>query len=112
EKSLLRAQIFAGAHHVVIGDRDCRAPTLANGTQDEEIAERLRNAQTAGGGVRTLPEFAELRVLLERAYDWRTPFCLYGNHPWAFPANPAQLLHFVEGFPHADHADTATGGVK
>ena len=37
---------------------------------------------------------------------------LHRDHLRAFAADPAELLHFIEGLPHADQSHTAAGGIE
>ena len=49
---------------------------------------------------------------LEGLHDRRAAACLNGKHLGALAADPAQLLEFVEGLPHADQPGPAAGGIE
>jgi len=46
------------------------------------------------------------------AHDGLAAFRLHGDHLRPGLADPAKGLHFVEGLPHADNPDAATGGIE
>ena len=49
---------------------------------------------------------------LERANDWRAAGRLNREHPRPLVADPAELFHLVERFPHCDEAGAAARGIK
>src|ERR1017187_7594590 len=62
--------------------------------------------------MRAFEEAAARLVLNVGAHYRLAAFGLYGDHLGTAAADPAELLHFVERLPHADHADAATGGIE
>src|ERR1039458_3234502 len=62
--------------------------------------------------VGAVEEAAARLVLFEGADDGGATGGLHGDHLGAPRADPAELLHFIEGLPHADHADAAAGGIE
>ena len=98
--------------HRSIGDGQRRAAALADGAQDQEVADRARHAQPVGDRRRVLPRRRLLGALLERADDRRTALGLHRHHPrprWRL--HPADRLHLLERLPHADHAGAAAGRI-
>ena len=94
------------------GDYITAGQTAGIASQDEEIADGCRHAHTGDRRVRIFPELSKLLALIERADDGRAVARLHGHHARPFGPNPADALHFREGFPHADQAGSAAGGIK
>src|SRR5262249_11271663 len=91
---------------------DAGSAAVAHGFEDQEIAQRLGDTQSAGDGVGIVPKLAARLAALERADDGLAAFPLHNDHLLALGPHPAQGLHVFEGLAHADHADAAAGGIE
>src|ERR1017187_5669950 len=111
-KKRLRGSFSSKARTMGAQPVACTAIILGRREPIQEIAERFRNAEAGGQGVGVVEEAAARFVFFEGAHDGGATGGLHGNHLGAPRADPAELLHFIEGLPHADHADPAAGGIE
>ena len=112
QQSVLACAACAGGF-----DRDFRhsqrgAAAFPHGVQDQEITDRLGDADAHGGGLGVDPFFGEAGAVLVSLDDGGAAFRLDGEHFRAFRADPAELFHLVESLPHANQAGAAAGRVE
>src|SRR6185369_3165804 len=63
-------------------------------------------SQSGGKRFSVLPHLARRCAFIKRLDDRRASSGLHGNHAWTLRSDPAQLFHFIERFPHADHSNS------
>ena len=95
-----------------IGHGDRTPAGGPDGAQDQEIADRHRDADAGRDGVSVLPARRMFFAGVEGADDRRTAFCLDREHLRTLRTDPAEGFEFVEGLPHADQAGAAAGGIE
>ena len=112
EHAFLGGELNAGIDELFIAYGDGCAATVAHGFEDEEIAQRLGDAEAAGDSVGTVPKLAAGGALFEGADDWLAAGDLDRDHLGTLRADPSHLLHFGKGLPHADETDAAASGIE
>ena len=85
---------------------------------DARTSRRIRKSAKAFGTrspeayvARVRPLLRDVLALGERLRDRRAAVGLDRDHPRPLRADPAELLHLVEGLPHADQARAAAGRI-
>src|SRR5215469_11489849 len=100
-----------GIHDFRIGNRNGDSATLTQDVENDIVAIGLRYSQSGGGGGGILPQLRCGRAFIPCFNNRRATLCLYGNHFGSLSTDPSQLLHLLEGLPHPDHPDAASGGI-
>src|SRR5262249_3937214 len=84
------------------------AAALSHRAQHEKIADRFGYAQAVRNGSRVEPHLGPLGAFIERTHDRSAVLRLDRNHLRPNAGGlPADTLHLVERFPHANHAGAA-----
>ena len=97
---------------VFVRHRDGRAAALAQRAQHEEVAERLRHANSGRERPRFRPRLRFVCAFIERAHDRCAARRLRRHESRArVGAEKADLAQLVERLPHADEANTAAGRI-
>src|SRR5206468_12189287 len=92
---------------LLVGHRDRDALRLTKGAQDDEVAERLRDADTRRKCARVGPGFGLRAPIDERLDDRRASGGLDRDETGKLRAQPADRPQLVERFPHADETHPA-----
>jgi len=70
--------------------------TLAHCVENQEIADRVRHADTGGDGPRVLPALGMAFAALERAHDRRAAIGLHREHARKYGCGPLSLSNRIE----------------
>jgi hypothetical protein len=112
EKALRGSHFARAADHFFIINSNGAAIGLTKNVQDQEISDRVRNAQTGGHCVCVGKFLRNFFSGFERADDRCATGGLHREHARPLFADPAERLHFVERFPHSDKPSAAARGIK
>jgi len=107
-----RAQGVGVRHQVRVGDGEGGSSGAPQPIQHDEVADGARHAQARRDRPGVLKRACLGRPRRESAGDGGAAFRLDADQARALRPDPAQRLHLVEGFPHADQPRSAAGGVK
>src|ERR1019366_5123279 len=100
-----------GREDFIVGRSDRGALAFLEYLENQVIAISLGHAQSGGKGSGASPHFGSALSPLPRFHDRRATSSLHRDHFWALGTDPAQLLHLIEGLPHADHAHATAGRI-
>src|SRR5579872_4408714 len=92
QKALFAGNLLQSGRNRLIRHRDGETAALAHRAQDEEIADRLRHADTGRDGVRIFPAGRVLDSLLVGAHHRRAARRLHRYHARALAADEADCL--------------------
>ena len=113
EEAFLLGPVFEGGENLFVGQGDRGAAGFAKDIEHDVVAVGLGHAQASSESGGVCPHLADAFVLFEGANDGSATGGLHSDHAGAFSRfHPAKGFHLFEGFPHANEADAATGGIE
>src|ERR1700691_680957 len=121
EHAFHTSPVSSGCQNFFVGRSHRSTSAFFQDVENQVVPIRLWNTQASRKCLCAAPHFADPfsggalgsgnAVCLPGFHNRRATRGLHSNHFGALGADPAELLHLIEGLPHTDHPHAATGRI-